>query len=166
MISDGWWTPVRRSGSRRSADPHRLATGLGRCWTATRDLDQHIPLPGRAASVGIVVPIVIPIAQSAGVGPVIRALAAVFGASYGFMLPVSTPPNAIVCGSGLIPITKMVRSRSGVRRRRRRSDHHGREHHGERRGPRLRGHSCPRLSRSQRSPYTFGALLTGGANPC
>jgi solute carrier family 13 (sodium-dependent dicarboxylate transporter), member 2/3/5 len=62
------------------------------------------------ASVGIVVPIVIPIAQSAGVDPVIPALAAVFGASYGFMLPVSTPPNAIVYGSGMVPITKMVRS--------------------------------------------------------
>ena len=42
--------------------------------------------------------------------PVIPALAAVFGASYGFMLPVSTPPNAIVYGSGMIPITKMIRS--------------------------------------------------------
>lgn len=62
------------------------------------------------ASVGIVVPIVIPIAVAAGVSPVIPALAAVFGASYGFMLPVSTPPNAIVYGSGMIPITKMVRS--------------------------------------------------------
>ncbi len=62
------------------------------------------------ASVGIVVPIVIPIAQSAGVEPLIPALAAIFGSSYGFMLPVSTPPNAIVYGSGMIPITKMVRS--------------------------------------------------------
>ena len=62
------------------------------------------------ASVGIVVPIIIPIAQSAGVDPVIPALAAVFGASFGFMLPVSTPPNAIVYGSGMVPITKMVRS--------------------------------------------------------
>jgi sodium-dependent dicarboxylate transporter 2/3/5 len=62
------------------------------------------------ASVGIVVPIVIPIAVSAGVEPLIPALAAIFGASYGFMLPVSTPPNAIVYGSGMIPITKMVRS--------------------------------------------------------
>jgi solute carrier family 13 (sodium-dependent dicarboxylate transporter), member 2/3/5 len=62
------------------------------------------------ASVAIVVPIVIPIAASAGVDPLIPALAAVFGASYGFMLPVSTPPNAIVYGSGMIPITKMIRS--------------------------------------------------------
>ncbi len=62
------------------------------------------------ASVGIVVPIIIPIAVAAGVSPVIPALAATFGASYGFMLPVSTPPNAIVYGSGMIPITKMVRS--------------------------------------------------------
>ena len=62
------------------------------------------------ASVGIVVPIIIPIALAAGVNPVIPALAAVFGASYGFMLPVSTPPNAIVYGSGMVPITKMVRS--------------------------------------------------------
>jgi sodium-dependent dicarboxylate transporter 2/3/5 len=62
------------------------------------------------ASVAVVVPIVIPIAQSAGVDPVIPALAAVFGASYGFMLPVSTPPNAIVYGSGMVPITKMIRS--------------------------------------------------------
>ncbi len=62
------------------------------------------------ASAAVVVPIAIPIAMAAGVNPVIPALAATFGASYGFMLPVSTPPNAIVYGSGLIPITKMVRS--------------------------------------------------------
>ena len=62
------------------------------------------------ASVGVVVPIVIPLADAAGVNPVIPALAAVFGASFGFMLPVSTPPNAIVYGTGMVPITKMVRS--------------------------------------------------------
>ena len=62
------------------------------------------------ASATIVVPIVIPIAVAAGLDPVIPALAAVFGASFGFMMPVSTPQNAVVYGSGMIPITKMVRS--------------------------------------------------------
>lgn len=62
------------------------------------------------ASAAVVVPIVIPIALAANVDPIVPALAATFGASYGFMLPVSTPPNAIVYGSGLIQITKMVRS--------------------------------------------------------
>ena len=51
-----------------------------------------------------------PLAQAAWLDPVIRALAAVFGASFGFMMPVSTPQNAVVYGSGMIPITKMVRS--------------------------------------------------------
>lgn len=62
------------------------------------------------ASVGIVVPIVISLAQATGIDPAIPALAAVFGASFGFMLPVSTPPNAIVYGSGMVPITRMIRS--------------------------------------------------------
>jgi sodium-dependent dicarboxylate transporter 2/3/5 len=62
------------------------------------------------ASVGIVVPIVISLAGAAGIAPVVPALAAIFGASFGFMLPVSTPPNAIVYGSGLVPITRMIRS--------------------------------------------------------
>jgi sodium-dependent dicarboxylate transporter 2/3/5 len=62
------------------------------------------------ASVGIVVPIVIPIASAVGVDPLIPALAATVGAGFGFMLPVSTPPNAIVYGSGMVPITRMIRS--------------------------------------------------------
>ncbi len=62
------------------------------------------------ASATIVVPIVIPIAAAAGLNPLVPALAAVFGASFGFMMPVSTPQNAVVYGSGMIPITKMVRS--------------------------------------------------------
>jgi len=62
------------------------------------------------ASATIVVPMVIPIASAAGLNPLVPALAAVFGASFGFMMPVSTPQNAVVYGSGMIPITKMVRS--------------------------------------------------------
>ena len=62
------------------------------------------------ASASIVVPIVIPVAAAAGVDPFVPALAATFAASFGFMLPVSTPQNAIVYGSGVVPITQMVRN--------------------------------------------------------
>jgi sodium-dependent dicarboxylate transporter 2/3/5 len=62
------------------------------------------------ASAAVVVPIIIPIASEAGINPLVPALAATFAASFGFMLPVSTPQNAIVYGSGAVPITKMIRS--------------------------------------------------------
>jgi sodium-dependent dicarboxylate transporter 2/3/5 len=61
------------------------------------------------ASANMVVPVVIALSQSAHVDPFAPALGATFGASLGFMLPVSTPCNAIVYGSGLIPIGKMIK---------------------------------------------------------
>ena len=57
----------------------------------------------------MVVPVAIAVAQAAGVNPLQPALAACLGASMGFMLPVSTPPNAIVYGSGCVPLIKMVK---------------------------------------------------------
>ena len=62
------------------------------------------------ASAAIVVPIAISIAAANDLDPTIPALAAIFGANYGFMLPVSTPPNAIVYSSGLLPITRMIKT--------------------------------------------------------
>ncbi len=62
-----------------------------------------------AASANMVVPVAIAVAQAAGVDALQPALAACLGASMGFMLPVSTPPNAIVYGSGCIPLLQMVR---------------------------------------------------------
>lgn len=62
------------------------------------------------ASANMIIPVVIALAHAAGVNPVAPALGACLGASYGFMLPVSTPPNAIVYGSGLVPIPKMMRA--------------------------------------------------------
>jgi sodium-dependent dicarboxylate transporter 2/3/5 len=62
------------------------------------------------ASAAVVVPIIIPVAVAAGVNPFVPAIAATFAASFGFMLPVSTPQNAVVYGSGAVPITTMIRS--------------------------------------------------------
>lgn len=67
-------------------------------------------MASNTAAVGVVAPVVIPIAAAVGMDPTMPVLAAIFGASCGFLLPVSTPPNAIVYGSGMVPITKMART--------------------------------------------------------
>ena len=61
------------------------------------------------ASANMVVPVVISIARAAGMDPLEPALGATLASSLGFMLPVSTPCNAIVYGSGYIPLGRMIR---------------------------------------------------------
>jgi sodium-dependent dicarboxylate transporter 2/3/5 len=61
------------------------------------------------ATANMLLPLIIAVSASAGISPLPPAIAVGIGASFGFMLPVSTPPNAIVYGSGLIPVTKMVK---------------------------------------------------------
>jgi solute carrier family 13 (sodium-dependent dicarboxylate transporter), member 2/3/5 len=61
------------------------------------------------ASATMVVPLAIGVAQGAGVDPLPPAIAACLGASMGSALPVSTPPNAIVYGSGYVPLLTMAR---------------------------------------------------------
>jgi len=67
-------------------------------------------LASNTAAATTVVPIAIGLAQSAGVSPIAPALGAAMGASFGFMLPVSTGPNALVYSSGLIPQKEMLRA--------------------------------------------------------
>jgi sodium-dependent dicarboxylate transporter 2/3/5 len=61
------------------------------------------------ASANMIVPVAIAVSQAAGVDPLQPALGATLGASMGFMMPISTPPNAIVYSSGHVPITQMMR---------------------------------------------------------
>lgn len=61
------------------------------------------------ASANMIVPVVISIAKASGIDPLVPALGATFAASLGFMLPVSTPCNAIVYGSGYVPLSRMIR---------------------------------------------------------
>ncbi len=67
-------------------------------------------LASNTASASMLVPLIIAIAQSADVPVAPPALGACLGASLGFALPVSTPPNAIVYGTGHISIHNMVRA--------------------------------------------------------
>lgn len=62
------------------------------------------------ASATTMVPLAIGIAESLGVNPVPPALAAALGSSLGFMLPISTPPNAIAYGTGMVRVKNMAKA--------------------------------------------------------
>jgi len=89
-------------------------SGAGSLWTITFAAIFIAILASETtsntAAANMVVPVIISLALAAGINPVPPALGAILGCSWGFMLPVSTPPNAIVYGSGLVPITKMIRA--------------------------------------------------------
>ena len=61
------------------------------------------------ASASILVPIVLAqTMQMSGNVTIVLAVAVALGASCGFMLPVSTPPNAIIYGTGKIKLKTMI----------------------------------------------------------
>ena len=60
------------------------------------------------ATISLAVPIMSSLAQAIEVHPLLLLIPTTLAASCAFMLPVSTPPNAIVYGSGRVPIMKMV----------------------------------------------------------
>lgn len=55
-------------------------------------------------------PVLASVATAMGQDPLLLVVPATVGASCAFMLPVATPPNAIVYGSGLISIPQMARA--------------------------------------------------------
>jgi len=61
------------------------------------------------ATATMLVPLAIAAAGVAGVSPLQPAIGCAIGCSMAFMLPVATPPNAIVYGSGCVRITQMVK---------------------------------------------------------
>jgi sodium-dependent dicarboxylate transporter 2/3/5 len=86
-----------------------IGTGLGLLFASTLVATLTSEATSNTASANMVVPVVIAIAKAAGADPLEPALGATMGASLGFMLPVSTPCNAIVYGSGYVPLARMIR---------------------------------------------------------
>ena len=62
------------------------------------------------AVANMMIPILIAVAAAIGVPPFLLAIPATLACSNVFMLPVSTPPNAIVYGSGKLNMSDMVRT--------------------------------------------------------
>jgi len=61
------------------------------------------------ASAALLVPVFATIAEALGISPVILSILIAVAASCAFMLPVATPPNAIVFGTGHIKQKEMMR---------------------------------------------------------
>jgi sodium-dependent dicarboxylate transporter 2/3/5 len=58
----------------------------------------------------MMIPIVISVARATGENPVTLAIATALAASMAFMLPVATPPNALVYATGYIKLSDMVKA--------------------------------------------------------
>src|SRR5690606_38899785 len=66
------------------------------------------------ATTAMLLPVLISVAVITEVEPFILLVGATVAASCAFMLPVATPPNAVVFGSGYLTIKDMVKAGAGL----------------------------------------------------
>jgi sodium-dependent dicarboxylate transporter 2/3/5 len=62
------------------------------------------------ATVSMMLPVLLGVAAASGVDPLPTGIAVTLAGSFAFMLPVSTPPNAIAYGTKMIRIDDMIRT--------------------------------------------------------
>jgi sodium-dependent dicarboxylate transporter 2/3/5 len=67
-------------------------------------------LTSNTASTEMILPIVAGMAVSIEINPLLLMIPATLAASLAFMLPVATPPNAIIFGTGMVQIREMVKA--------------------------------------------------------
>lgn len=67
-------------------------------------------LASNLAVAAMMMPLCVALARTLGQPPMVLMLVAGFAASTGFMLPIATPPNAIVFGSGLVSVRQMAKA--------------------------------------------------------
>ena len=62
------------------------------------------------ASAAMMLPLLFTLANQLNINPMILVLPATIAASYGFMMPVGTPPNAMVFSTGFVPQREMIKA--------------------------------------------------------
>jgi sodium-dependent dicarboxylate transporter 2/3/5 len=67
-------------------------------------------ITSNTATVNMILPVLATVALALKMNPLLLMLPATLSASCAFMLPVATPPNAIVFGSGRVPMAFMART--------------------------------------------------------
>jgi sodium-dependent dicarboxylate transporter 2/3/5 len=66
-------------------------------------------MTSNTALVSLMLPILAAVAPAVGVPPQLVLIPCTLAASFAFMMPVGTPPNAIVFGTGLVTIPQMCK---------------------------------------------------------
>jgi sodium-dependent dicarboxylate transporter 2/3/5 len=88
-------------------------SGADSLWTITAVMTTVAVLTtevtSNTAATNMLVPVAVAVAAAAHVSPAPPAMGVALGASLAYMLPISTPPNAIVYGTGKVPVTEMIK---------------------------------------------------------
>ena len=83
---------------------------MSSCWVVCAGVIFLTELTSNVATTATLVPVLAALAPGLGVHPYSLVFPACFAASFAFMLPVATPPNAIVFGSGQISLPQMAKA--------------------------------------------------------
>ena len=66
-------------------------------------------ITSNTALISIMLPVIYAVAQQSGINTTLFMMVATLCASYAFMLPIATPPNAIAMSSGVVDVKSMIR---------------------------------------------------------
>ena len=115
---------MRKVSSTRRSAAWRLTEWLASDWVAdirkppalislilvALVVDYLTEITSNTAVATMMTPILIMLAPQLGLDPVTLCVACAMAASLAFMLPVATPPNALVYGTGYFRICQMIRA--------------------------------------------------------
>lgn len=90
------------------------ATGASSTWSITALVTATAIILSEAtsntATASMMAPLAGALAHAAGAAPIPAVLGATMGASFGFMMPISTAPNALAYATGRVTVTQMVKA--------------------------------------------------------
>ena len=66
-------------------------------------------ITSNTALISIMLPVIYSVAEQSGINTTFFMMVATVCASYAFMLPIATPPNAIAMSSGVVNVRDMIR---------------------------------------------------------
>lgn len=110
-LADGMMeTGLAKSLADRLAIAAESMSRGGMVFVVTAAMTFLTEITSNLASVQMVLPVLSATGKQLGIDPLLLTLPATLAASWAFMLPAATPPNAIVYGSGKIPIRQMAKA--------------------------------------------------------